>query len=170
MSLDAGGFLAVCNMPSSNSTFSKVIKGGVVIDPSPLYLVWTNTLAREMPWPYKISKIKVYTSGGVLAAAAPLSSNTAVTNGFNIFCRHCATCHSIRGSGGKLGIDLGAPLNVTAYWRTDVLRQLIRNPASVRDNAKMPAFPNLNQNDIDAIIKYLKFMKKNSPSSKPVLN
>jgi cytochrome c1 len=57
--------------------------------------------------------------------------------------------------GGKVGVDLNYPVNVTEYWRKSYIKKLIREPQSIRANAKMPAFPQLSETEIDLLVVYL---------------
>jgi mono/diheme cytochrome c family protein len=156
---DGTGFLAFSDgQPNDPPGFSSVKTSAGVVDPQPLYLVWTNANASARKWPYQIQKIEIFASGWTLRLAEP-SASASARRGFDLFQKNCSSCHSMNGAGGRVAVDLNVPLNVTEYWNLPVLRQLIVNAPSVRANAKMPAFPNLTPADVDAILAYLRDMR-----------
>jgi mono/diheme cytochrome c family protein len=157
--LDGTGFLTFSDDRSSDRVgLSPVKTASGLLDPGPLYLVWTNSGPTHRPWPYKIEQIEVYSSGWTLDLAEPSNSPRA-RRGFDLFRTTCSPCHAVNGAGGRVAVDLNIPMNVTEYWKESVLRRLITNAPSVRANAKMPAFPTLTDPDVDALVDYLRDMR-----------
>jgi len=58
-----------------------------------------------------------------------------------------------------MGPELNFPKNVTEYWDNNQLKAFIKNPASFRNNVKMPTL-NLSENEIEYITNYLQYMSK----------
>jgi mono/diheme cytochrome c family protein len=165
--LDGTGFLAYSDgQPTDPVGLSLVKTSAGVINPEPLYLVWTNANPSARKWPYQIQKVEIFASGWTLRLAEPSASRLA-RRGFDLFRKNCSSCHSINGAGGRVAVDLNVPLNVTEYWKEPVLRKLVVNALSVRANAKMPAFPNLTAADVDAILSYLRDMRSRKVVSSP---
>ena len=158
---DGTGFLAFSDGLSTEPVgFSWVKTSAGVINPEPLYLVWTNANAATRKWPYQIQKIEIFASGWTLRLAAPSgSASLSARHGFDLLRKNCSSCHSINGAGGRVAVDLNVPMNVTEYWREPFLRKLIVNASSVRAGAKMPSFPNLTDSDVDEILSYLREMR-----------
>ncbi|HUK36942.1 MAG TPA: cytochrome c [Vicinamibacterales bacterium] len=124
--------------------------------PAPYYLVWPaqRDPALQYPWPYRVVALEL-----ALPEPKVRTGDATVAHGEDVFRRDCATCHAINLQGGTLGPELNVPINVTEYWEPKTLRILIRNPALVRASSKMPAFPQLGDGDVDALVAYLTFMK-----------
>src|SRR5262249_3382359 len=155
------GFLALADEASTNAygaAFSMLKTKSGLIDPGPVYLFWLND-AGNRPRPYQIEEIEICSTGEILARAKPNGPFSAV-RGFELFKRNCSSCHAVNGAGGRLAVDLNFPMNVTEYWRKPVLKRLISDPASIRANAKMPAFPQLTQGNINDLISYLERMQQ----------
>lgn len=147
-----GGFEGATNWPT-------VMTPKGIASAAPLYLVWTNAAADKRPWPYMIRQIEVRPAGEFLAKANPEQASKGAREGFRLFQLNCGGCHSMNGAGGGIGVELNYPMNVTEYWKEKALKRLISNPATVRANAKMPAFPHLTAREIDSIIEYLRTMR-----------
>jgi mono/diheme cytochrome c family protein len=163
---DGTGFLAFSDCIQTNvASLANVKTATGAIDLQPLYLVWTTASPADKKWPYQIQRIEIFASGWALAAAEP--SNPAVARrGFDLFRKNCSSCHSINGAGGRVAVDLNVPMNVTEYWKEPMLRKVIVNAPAIRANAKMPAFPQLTDSDVDVIVNYLKDMKSRKISGK----
>jgi cytochrome c1 len=72
-------------------------------------------------------------------------------------------CHTLNGQGtSQLGPDLNIPFNPTEYLGEKYLRQLIRNPQSLRrwPQSKMAGFSSkdLPDGELDQIVAYLRSM------------
>jgi mono/diheme cytochrome c family protein len=158
--LDGTGFLAFADESSTNAgaaAFSMLKTKLGLIDPGPLYLFWMNDPGNR-PRPYQIEKIEFSSTGESLARAKPIGPASA-QRGFELFKKNCSSCHAVNGAGGRVAVDLNFPMNVTEYWRKPMLKRLITDPASIRANAKMPAFPQLTPANLDDIISYLQRMR-----------
>jgi len=64
----------------------------------------------------------------------------------------CINCHSYKGQGGETAPDLTA---VTERRSKSWIRRQVRDPKSHNPNSAMPAFKDLSNREINAIIKYL---------------
>jgi mono/diheme cytochrome c family protein len=153
-------FLAIADLEApANEDWVPIKKASGSMVPGPLYLVWTNTIPDDhRPKPYQIIRIGILSGGDSLLPAYP-SGDARARAGFELFRKNCMACHSVNGVGGKVGVDLNYPLNVSEYWRKEYIKKLIREPQSVRSNARMPAFPQLSSAEIDLLVIYLSDMK-----------
>lgn len=90
---------------------------------------------------------------GTWAVAAPESS---VQNGQRIFSeRKCAACHTLQGTGGKVGPDLST---VGATRDEAWLKAFLSNPKSVYPNTIMPPFRGTDE-ERDALAAYLRSLR-----------
>ncbi|MNJ74677.1 Cytochrome c [compost metagenome] len=85
-----------------------------------------------------------------------------------MFQQNCLACHRLNGAGdAQVGPDLNVPHNPTEYFRPEYLRQLIRDPQSLRQwpQAKMPGFAEsvLSEQELDALLAYLGHMAGRRP-------
>ena len=81
--------------------------------------------------------------------------------GFLAFRDKCMMCHSINGEGGKKGVELNYPVNVTEYFDGRWLKQWIADPRSVRYSTTMPGLDVEGRDRmIDDIVRYLKTMAR----------
>lgn len=138
----------------------------------PFYLVWLAPEKKGISpeqWPYQVVRIaqalpleKRYPQ---ILPAVSLSADSAERRGLQIFTANCAVCHKINGGGdASIGPDLGTPFGPTEYFQEAFLRQLIRDPASVRDwgQRTMPGFSQsvLSDAKMDDLLTYLRQMAK----------
>jgi cytochrome c2 len=79
--------------------------------------------------------------------------------GYDLFKNRCQTCHAINKIGGKMGPELNYPKSVTTYWKTEDLKAFIQNPASYRNEVKMPNL-GIKPQEATEIVKYLTYMSK----------
>jgi cytochrome c2 len=155
--LDGKGFLAIADEAfPTGSGFSPLKTKSGIIDPGPLYLFWLNDRG-DRPRPYQIKEIEVCSSNDTLTRARPSRSNQAQL-GFELFKKTCSACHAVNGAGGRVGVDLNIPMNVTEYWSRSALRRLLDDPQLVRANAKMPAL-HFSSQQVDDILAYLVDMR-----------
>ncbi len=101
------------------------------------------TLAAFALWPW-------------LAVAA--SPNHPAVDGARLYVRYCAACHGDRGLGG-----IGLPLSLPSFQASvddTYLRKTIRLG---RPGRIMPAFPRLRDNQIDALVRYIRHWSGNQP-------
>lgn len=145
----------------SSSDSKPFVAEGKKLDP--YYLVWDTqkypALKTMANWPYQVVAIERATfSQAYSAVLPPPKSKPEVERGFQLFRKHCLSCHQINGQGGFMGVDLNRPYSVTEYFQKPYLSKLIDNPTSVRGRATMPALvaglPNRKQAIAD-IIAYL---------------
>jgi cytochrome c oxidase cbb3-type subunit 3 len=90
--------------------------------------------------------------------ALPLSSAWAATDGATLYARNCAACHGEDGSGG-----IGVPLSLPSFQATvddAYLRQTIRIG---RPGRVMPAFTQLSDGEVSAIVGHLRTWHKGKP-------
>jgi mono/diheme cytochrome c family protein len=133
------------------------------IDPAPFYLVWTDVAhgdPHEHPWPYQLVTIEVASFEDAFPNTVPrgLAKSDAGWRGYALFREHCSACHAINGEGGKVGPDLNVPKSIVEYRPLREIRAYIRNPQATRYTS-MPAHPNLDDSDLDALIAYFDAMR-----------
>jgi len=136
----------------------------------PFYLVWEHPersgIGSEQ-WPYQTVALTGVESAAhrwpQMTVDASLPADAPARLGQAVFTVQCLPCHRMKGAGeGELGPDLGQPMSPTQYFKPDALRQLIRNPKSVRTwpGQIMPAFDaaKLSDADLEAVVAYLAAM------------
>ena len=65
----------------------------------------------------------------------------------------CMDCHRFKGKGGSMGPDLTAVRDRrSVFW----IRSQIKNPQKNSPNSRMPAFEDISELEIIALIAYLK--------------
>ena len=115
----------------------------------PYYLFWVHPelsgIGRE-EWPFLIDyvaiKESIETRYPKIQPAASLAADDPIRRGYGSFVKNCMPCHTINGEGpGSMGPDLNLPTNPTEYFRPGILRQIIRNSQSIRQNAHTPMGP-----------------------------
>jgi cytochrome c2 len=142
-------------------------QGKTVMTPAPYYVVWTNLseskALEEHPWPYQLVRIELVNFKETYKKIYPASvaKDSPQMKGFLIFKNECIRCHSVNLVGGDIGPELNTPKNVIEYWNEKTLRQFIKNPGDFRAKDKMPAFPQLKDEDLDNILAYFKYLKEN---------
>ncbi|MBR7799678.1 c-type cytochrome [Undibacterium fentianense] len=153
--------------PEQTTANAKPITAG------PFYLVWLDPKAGEIvseQWPYQVAQIKVVLPltarfPQILPKSMLASQQNQAIRGLDVFLKNCAVCHTVNGGGdAALGPDLNLPVNPTEYFQLKYLRQLIRQPSSVRTwkQSAMPGFDqeSISERDMDNLILYLKQMAK----------
>jgi cytochrome c oxidase cbb3-type subunit III len=97
---------------------------------------------------------------GVLLLITPMSIRAAPADGSALFTRHCAACHGSRGEGG-----VGVPLSLPSFIDSvddPYLKKTIRYGRSGR---VMPAFKQLKDAEIDAIVTHMRTWTGHRPRS-----
>ncbi len=156
------GYIAFKDLSAKNASWVKFRFGNEHITPAPYYLVWTNPDLDKWryPSPFQLTSISLQTADSYFSAAAPVSNNIQVKQGFSLFSRYCIRCHSVNHTGGNLGPELNQPKNITDYFTAQQLTDFILDAPSLRPKTKMPVFKNiLNNEEALAIQHYLKAMK-----------
>jgi len=101
-----------------------------------------------------------------LLAGFGLSPVLAAPDGAKLYGRNCAACHGENGTGG-IGVPLALPAFQTGV-SDDYLRKTIRHG---RPGRVMPAFSQLDQAEIEAIVRHVRTWNKGAPatySARPV--
>jgi len=143
------------------------LKPGQATTAGPFYLIWQNpersNIAREM-WPTQLAGLEVKADmASLFPKIVPKSQDKNVQAGFTSFVRNCFMCHTLNGQGtSQLGPDLNIPFNPTEYMGEKYLRQLIRDPQSLRrwPQSKMAGFAakDLADSELEQILAYLRAM------------
>jgi cytochrome c2 len=157
--LSKKAFIAISDIDApKGQLWSKIIKDGHEMKAAPFYLVYKDVSSKETDykWPYNLTKIHFVTNFKYDSLLFPKEDNKVVI-GFQLFKKNCIICHSINKIGGKMGPELNYPKSVTEYWKNDQLKAFIKNPASFRNNVKMPTL-NLKEKEIEEITNYLTYM------------
>jgi ubiquinol-cytochrome c reductase cytochrome b subunit len=88
-----------------------------------------------------------------MRASAPPATSPETRQIALLMTRHCLTCHTVDGVGGKDGPELS---HVAGKLAAGVIRQHIDDPKSLDPDAKMPSFATkLTQDEINAIVTWL---------------
>ena len=106
----------------------------------PFFLVWLHPERSRIgpeQWPYAIGSIEAVASPTkrwpYMAVTDDVPDDAAERRGLESFIKNCLACHKIDGAGeADVGPDLVRPVAATEYMTRSGLRQLIRDPASVR--------------------------------------
>lgn len=133
------------------------------ISPAPFYLVWEEGAklgTSEYQWAFQVVKYESINFQEKYARILPGEDRgSKAWRGFEVFKGNCLTCHAINKQGGVVGPELNAPKNVTEYWKEEMLKEYIPNAPAFRYGSKMPAFPQLSREDVQALLEYFKVMK-----------
>lgn len=131
----------------------------------PFYVVWSDdTGIGPEQWPYMVVKLArrqpPEQRWPQMAVSAELPADHPAHKGLAHYVKHCMACHKLDGAGeATIGPDLQRPMNPVQYLQPQALRQLIRNPASVRDwpGRAMPGFApeQLPDAELDELLAYL---------------
>jgi len=138
--------------------------------PGPFYIVWPVAEGvRSEQWPYAVARLQVRQAPDQrwpqIAVAPEVPAADARRRGQAVFVAQCFVCHTMNGGGeARLGPDLNLPMSPVEYFQPQALRQLVRNPASVRQwpGQSMPAFTPgmLSERDLDDLVAYLQHMAR----------
>lgn len=139
------------------------------VELGPYYLIWENQKDKDIAldgasvWPYQLIALEfVRFEDRFAAMAPPAGSKENVKHGFLAFRQYCQSCHRINGQGGDKSLELNYPMNVSEYWKEDLLKRWISDPLSIRWGTAMPPLnPTLKNREkvLDDLIAYLKAMK-----------
>lgn len=143
---------------------------GKSVSAGPFYLVWEHPERSGVgseQWPYQLAALTGAQSPArrwpQMAASDALPADAPARRGQQVFTVQCMPCHRMKGAGAAdVGPDLGEPMGPTQYLTERGLRQLIRNPKSVRTwpQQQMPGFDvaKLSDAELDDLIAYLAHM------------
>jgi cytochrome c oxidase cbb3-type subunit 3 len=90
-------------------------------------------------------------SGALLVLGLGLSPSAHAADGTHLYTQHCAACHGAEGKGG-VGVPLALP-DFLAQTDDDYLRKTIRHG---RPGRVMPAFAQLSDAEVNAVVGYLR--------------
>ncbi len=131
-------------------------------NPGPFYLIWSKpeqTNLDSHPRPWELEKIEIAHFDAIYPHTSPGEGASAqVRRGYDLFRDRCIKCHAINREGGHVGPDLNVPQNITEYRPEDQIRAYIKNPQAFR-YGNMPAHPDMKDDELDAIVAYLRAMK-----------
>ncbi len=156
--LSAKAFLAVSDVDAPEGReWEQIFKDEHEMKAEPFYVVYEGVSPKDndYKWPYNLVKIHFAPLHENDAALKPNDKN--VMAGYELFKNRCQTCHAINKIGGKMGPELNFPKSVTEYWKTDDLEAFIQNPASYRNDVKMPNL-DIKASEATEIVRYLTYM------------
>lgn len=160
---EAAPFLAIGQVGDDGELhWDKIRVGKEYLSPAPYYVVGKDPGSYEwFGWPLQVIAIEAMGRRRADASAFPLGAPEGgeVARGFEVFKERCLACHSVNLQGGSVGPELNTPRSVTEYWEEATLRAFIRDSGAFRARSKMPPFPLLAAEDLDAILAYLGFMR-----------
>ena len=158
--LSAKAFLAVSDVDAPKGReWEQIFKDGHEMKAEPFYVVYEGVSPKdgEYKWPYNLVKIHFAPLNEDEFALKP-KDKTAMA-GYELYKNRCQTCHAINKIGGKMGPELNYPKSVTEYWKKDDLVAFILNPASYRNEIKMPKLE-IKPNEAAEIVTYLSYMSE----------
>ncbi len=131
-------------------------------NPGPFYVVWSKAEQTNLdshPRPWELEKIEIAKFDAIYPHTSPgEGASPEVKRGYESFRDRCIKCHAINREGGRVGPDLNVPQNVTEYRPEAQIRAYIKNPATFR-YGNMPAHPDMKDDELDAVVAYLRAMK-----------
>lgn len=151
----ANAFLAFSDVDApKGADWERIVKAGHEMKAAPFYVVYEKTDPTDgsFKWPYNLVKIHFAPANENEAALKPTDESALV--GYNLFKKHCQTCHAINGIGGVMGPELNYPKSVTEYWKEGEIEGFIVNPAAYRHAVKMPNL-GIKPDEATEIVKYL---------------
>jgi mono/diheme cytochrome c family protein len=132
-------------------------------NPAPFYVIWKKPEQAELeahPRPWQLAKIEMLRFDAAYPHTSPgeLPETDLAVVGYHLFRDRCFKCHAINREGGRVGPDLNVPQNVLEYRAEDQVRAYVKNPLAFR-YSNMPAHPDLTDQNLDALVAYLRAMK-----------
>lgn len=133
--------------------------GAQKANPGPWYVVWKHqTDLTTHPRPWALASVSIESFEEVFPLLVPPGDDAQVKRGFALFRDHCVKCHALNQQGGRVGPELNVPQNVTEYRDERFLRAWIADPSQYRISV-MPPSPQLSEDDLTALLGYLRAMK-----------
>ena len=87
------------------------------------------------------------------AQAEKIALSPLALQGLEVYGRGgCSACHAINGVGGVAGPDLG---KIGRKRSADWLKKFVRDPSSMNPQSSMPAYKELSQEELEALVSYL---------------
>jgi mono/diheme cytochrome c family protein len=129
-------------------------------NPAPFYLIWSKAGQGDLethPRPWQLSQIEILHFEAAYPHTVPKAGDAQAQVGYTLFREQCFRCHAINREGGRVGPELNVPRNILEYRPESDVRAYIRNPLEYR-YGNMPAHPQLTDEDMDALIAYLRQM------------
>lgn len=161
-------YLAV-SREGADFQITNTLQNNEKVNLAPAYLIWDNKHNKTIQshgagiWPYQITRLEFVKFKDRFAKMAPAEkSSPAVLEGFLAFRHYCQSCHRINGQGGEKSIELNYPMNITEYYKPEILRKWIDSPQSVRWGTVMPPLnPDAPAREkvLDNLMAYLSAMK-----------
>jgi mono/diheme cytochrome c family protein len=141
------------------------------LNPGPFYMVWREPHqqhSKDYPRPYQIASIELTTFERLYGHMVPIGEapESAAMRGFTLFRENCVRCHAINREGGRVGPELNVPQSIVEYRPAAQIRAYIHNPRAFR-YGMMPAFEQLTDSDLDALLGYFDAMKSRKHDSGP---
>lgn len=128
-------------------------------NPGPWYLVWkSQTDLTTHPRPWALASVRAEAFETVFPRVVPPGDDAQVKQGFALFRAYCVKCHAVNQQGGTVGPELNVPMNITEYRDEAFLRAWISDPSRYRVSV-MPPSPQLSDDDLTAVLAYLRAMK-----------
>ena len=134
----------------------------------PFYLVWQEPQAGGITpeqWPFQLAVLRRVAAPAERwpALNPPAGAGSDAQRGLAVFVQHCLPCHRLNGAGeATIGPDLNRPMSPVEYFRPDLLRRYLREPAALRTwpGQGMPGFAEsvLPAADLEALLAYLAAM------------
>jgi cytochrome c2 len=163
-------FLAFERKGSDRFAITEKVAKPREVDVGPFYLVWENIHDQVTKaeggngWPFQVVGIDLITfAERYPGLTPPAKASASAKRGYEVFRKHCVSCHALDGQGGKLGPELNTPVSVTEYFKEPWLKKWIINPSALRAGTSMPAVVPAGPEQgrkVDDLIAYLKTMSK----------
>jgi mono/diheme cytochrome c family protein len=113
----------------------------------------------EAQIPFGVTRIELRRQSVVFGAIRPPGqwpAGSAVAQGYAIAQQDCFRCHNMRGEGGTMARNSWLQLAEDAQEDGSRFKQTIRNPVSVKSDAKMPAHADYDDATLNALLAYFK--------------
>jgi hypothetical protein len=111
----------------------------------------------EQQIPYAVTRIEFTNQRSTFAAIAPrghYAANSPEMLGYRIAQQNCYRCHNMGSFGGQMAHHPWQVLAAWAAYQPDYFTQYVRDPNSLRKNARMPGNPQYDAATIEALRRY----------------
>ena len=115
----------------------------------------------KAPWSHRrhnalrMNRLAFFLLASALGCILACGESAAASDGALLYQQNCAVCHGDNGDGG-----VGVPLNLPGFLAVASDRYLRRTIRLGRPGRVMPAFPDLGDSDVDAIVAYLRSLSR----------